>query len=182
MKTHYKRVTGIAVMAAIALAAFALAAPADALDPYTPALDPDAASAVVANADDVATYRPVATAKKAAPVPAPAKSRPRGTSSAAVMPAKAASGGGGGSAEQILAGLIARYPILAGTTVQYGDARGYQAVAYYRSGRIVISKNHTASLSRILNHEVWHIIDYRDNGKIDWGESVPPKNAASFRN
>ena len=64
---------------------------------------------------------------------------------------------------------------LSGTTVTFGDAKGSQAIAYYKSGRIVISPTHTASLSRILNHEVWHIIDYRDNGVIDWGENVPPK-------
>ncbi len=78
-------------------------------------------------------------------------------------------------ARRILASLIARYPILAGTTVTFGDARGHQAICYYRSGRIVISPNHTASLSRILNHEIWHIIDWRDNGRIDWGENVPPR-------
>ena len=78
-------------------------------------------------------------------------------------------------AQSILAGLIARYPILAGTTVSIGDARGYQAIAYYKSGRIVISSSHTRSLSTILNHEVWHVIDWRDNGSIDWGENVPPK-------
>lgn len=80
------------------------------------------------------------------------------------------------SARSILAGLIARYPILAGTTVSFGDAKGYQAISYYKSGRIVISASHTASLSRILNHEVWHIIDWRDNGRIDWGENIPPSN------
>jgi hypothetical protein len=78
-------------------------------------------------------------------------------------------------AEAILAGLIAQYPILQGTTVTFGDAQGYQAIAYYQSGRIVISPTHTASLSTILNHEIWHIIDWRDNGRIDWGENVPPE-------
>lgn len=78
-------------------------------------------------------------------------------------------------ARSILAGLIAKHPILKGTTVSFGDARGYQAIALYTSGRIIISPSHTASLSRILNHEVWHIIDWRDNGKIDWGENVPPR-------
>jgi len=77
-------------------------------------------------------------------------------------------------AEAILAGLIKQYPILKGTTVTFGDAKGYQAIAYYTSGRIVISSTHTASLNTILNHEVWHIIDWRDNGQIDWGENVPP--------
>ncbi|MHB8966284.1 MAG: hypothetical protein ACYC52_09995 [Coriobacteriia bacterium] len=80
------------------------------------------------------------------------------------------------SARSILAGLVAKYPIPQGTSVSFGDAKGYQAISYYKSGRIVISASHTASLSRILNHEVWHIIDWRDNGRIDWGENVPPSN------
>lgn len=67
-------------------------------------------------------------------------------------------------ARRILAGLVAQHPILAGTTVEFGDAKGYQAISYYKSGRIVISTTHTASLSRILNHEIWHVIDWRDNG------------------
>jgi hypothetical protein len=50
---------------------------------------------------------------------------------------------------------------------------GAQAVAFYKSGRIVISPTHRASLSVILNHEAWHIIDWRDNHRIDWGENVP---------
>lgn len=78
-------------------------------------------------------------------------------------------------AQSILAGLISAHPILAGTTVSIGDAKGYQAISYYKSGRIVISATHTASLSRILNHEIWHVIDWRDNGVIDWGENIPPK-------
>jgi hypothetical protein len=78
-------------------------------------------------------------------------------------------------ARAILASLISQHPILAGTTVRIGSTPGgYQAVAYYKSGRIVVSPKHTASLERILRHEIWHIIDWRDNGRIDWGESVPP--------
>lgn len=80
-----------------------------------------------------------------------------------------------GAARAILAGLMAKYPILQGTTVSFGDARGYQAIALYKSGRIIISPSHTATLERILNHEIWHIIDWRDNGSIDWGEQVPPQ-------
>lgn len=83
------------------------------------------------------------------------------------------SGGELARARSILASQIAKHPILKGATVSFGDARGYQAIAYYGSGRIVISPNHTASLERIIAHEVWHIIDWRDNGKIDWGENVP---------
>ncbi|MDY0340875.1 MAG: hypothetical protein RBS17_06655 [Coriobacteriia bacterium] len=78
-------------------------------------------------------------------------------------------------AQSILAGYIARYPILSGTTLSFGDAKGYQAICYYKSGRIVISPTHTASLESILGHEVWHVIDWRDNGVIDWGENIPPR-------
>lgn len=78
-------------------------------------------------------------------------------------------------AKSILAGYVAKYPILAGATVSFGDARGYQAICYYKSGRIVISPSHSASLDRIIAHEIWHIIDWRDNGRIDWGENVPPQ-------
>ena len=77
-------------------------------------------------------------------------------------------------AKSILAGLIARYPILQGSTVSFGTTpNNYQAVCYYKTGKILISSSHTVSLSTILNHEVWHIIDWRDNGVIDWGENVP---------
>jgi hypothetical protein len=72
-----------------------------------------------------------------------------------------------------LARYISKYPILAGSTVTFGDAKGYQAICYYQSGRIVISPTHTSSLERIIAHEVGHILDWRDNGVIDWGENIP---------
>lgn len=85
-------------------------------------------------------------------------------------------------ARAILSARIATYPILRGATVEIGDTKGNgQAICYYKSGRIVINANHTASLERIIDHEIWHIIDWRDDGQINWGESVPPSNAASFR-
>lgn len=84
-------------------------------------------------------------------------------------------------AKSLLNKAIKTYPILEGATVEIGDAKGYQAIAYYRTGRIIISKNHRASLTKIINHEVWHIIDYRDNGTIDWGEKLPPANKADYR-
>lgn len=86
-------------------------------------------------------------------------------------------------ARAILASRIAAYPILQGTTVQVGDTRGNpQGIVYFKSARIIINPNHTVSLTRIIDHEIWHIIDWRDNGSIDWGENVPPANASSFRN
>ncbi len=85
-------------------------------------------------------------------------------------------------ARSILASRIAMYPILRGTTVEFGDTRGNgQAIVYYKSARIIINPNHTVSLQRIIDHEIWHIIDWRDNGQINWGCNVPPSNAADFR-
>ena len=85
-------------------------------------------------------------------------------------------------AQEILNQLINQYPILTGATVSFGDANGYQAICYYSSGRIIINPNHTATLQRILEHEVWHIIDYRDNGIIDWQENIPPVNMSDYQN
>jgi hypothetical protein len=102
---------------------------------------------------------------------------PSGTGSSGGGLSKSGSSRSSGSelarAQSLLAAQVRRHPILKGTTVSFGNARGYQAIAYYTSGRIVISPSHSASLERIISHEVWHIIDWRDNGKIDWGENVP---------
>lgn len=106
--------------------------------------------------------------------PAPARTARRSSTSGSSASAGSAPSGGG-DLTSILAGYIARYPILAGTTISYGDAKGYQAISYYKSGRIVVSSTHTASLQRIIGHEIWHVIDWRDNGVIDWGENVPPR-------
>jgi hypothetical protein len=85
------------------------------------------------------------------------------------------------TARSVLASLKATYKYLDGVTVEMGTTPGgYQAVSYFTRGRILISTRHTASISRILKHEIWHIIDWRDNGKIDWRESVPPHNAADY--
>jgi len=113
-----------------------------------------------------------------APLPvaqAPAKPQTTSSSTAATRPSTSTTGDETAQVRAILAGLIAQHPILQGVTVSMGETpNGYQAVAYYQSGRIIVNPNHTASLSRIMNHEVWHIIDWRDNGVIDWGENVPP--------
>lgn len=79
-------------------------------------------------------------------------------------------------------------PILAGTTVDYGDSHGYRAVAFPKSAHIVISplgpdSNHP--LSTIVWHEIHHIYDYRDGDTnryvsylgmpvMDWAENIPP--------
>jgi hypothetical protein len=99
--------------------------------------------------------------------------------------AKVASAGAGASdldtARAVLASLKAKYRYLDGVTVTVGNTPGgYQAVSYYTKGAIVLSPSHTASVERIMKHEIWHIIDWRDNGKIDWRESVPPHNAADY--
>lgn len=76
-------------------------------------------------------------------------------------------------ARAILAGYVSRYPILKGATVSIGATPGgHQAVCFYQSGRIVINPNHRASLQSLIFHEIGHIIDWRDNGRIDWGESL----------
>jgi hypothetical protein len=86
-------------------------------------------------------------------------------------------------AQTILDGLKAQYPrYLSGATVTMGDAMGYQAISYYTSGRIVVSPTHTATLSRIMNHEIWHIIDWQDDGALNWGEAIPPTNMSTYAN
>lgn len=122
-----------------------------------------------------ATYVP-------APVPAPVRttsvrrtSTVRTAKSAGGSSEPAAEPAGDGDPQAVLNRYIAKYPILAGCTASYGDAKGYQAIAYYKSGRIVVSSTHTRSLETIIAHEIWHVIDWRDNGVIDWGENVPPK-------
>ncbi|MDO8915940.1 MAG: hypothetical protein Q7W16_07660 [Coriobacteriia bacterium] len=86
-------------------------------------------------------------------------------------------------AQTILDGLKAQYPrYLSNATVSMGDAMGYQAISYYTSGRIVVSPTHTATLSRIMNHEIWHIIDWQDDGALDWGEAIPPTNMSTYAN
>lgn len=77
--------------------------------------------------------------------------------------------------------LKARYRFLDGVTIAFGATPdGSQAVAYHTKGHIVIDPAHTARIEDILDHEIWHVIDCRDNGRIDWGESVPPRNATDY--
>lgn len=151
--------------------------------PFQSLLDEAAPSEKVLARVDRLTEATVARKKTATPVapkPAAATYRPGTAASASATKAAAtakpsSSGNDALRAQAILAGYIARYPILQGATVTFGDAHGYQAICYYKSGRIVVSPTHTASLEKILAHEVWHIIDWRDNGTIDWGENVPPR-------
>ncbi len=93
----------------------------------------------------------------------------------------AASNASAAQANAVLQDLKTRFRYLDGVTVTFGATPGsYQAVSYYKEGRIVINPRHTASVEEILDHEIWHIIDWRDNGRVDWHERVPPANAASY--
>jgi len=155
------------------------AQPAGASAGFAPALSSAAQPATKISVSDAAPYTAQAAAKRATKINSPKsekrlKSRP-GVPATTTTARVAASSTGSelSKARSLLAAQIARHPVLKGSTVEFGDARGYQAICYYRGGRIVISPKHTASLDRIINHEVWHIIDWRDNGRIDWGENVP---------
>jgi hypothetical protein len=84
-------------------------------------------------------------------------------------------------ANEVLDGLKARYRGLDGVRVVLGETpRGEQAVAYYTEGRIVISRSHSVTIDKILAHEIWHIIDWRDNGQLDWNENLPPYNSSDY--
>ena len=73
------------------------------------------------------------------------------------------------------------YRLLEGVTVSIAPSPGgEQAVAFYDEGRIVIDPAHAASVQQILAHEVWHIIDWRDDGRITWGERVPPADISPY--
>ena len=85
------------------------------------------------------------------------------------------------AAAEALGDLQRAYRLLDGVTVTFGDTpRGHEAVAYYTQGRIVISRTHTVDVVTILRHEVWHIIDWRDDQVIDWGESLPPAVSTAY--
>ena len=130
----------------------------------------------------------IATPRSQAPASAPL---------AAASPAPAVAAGTGESVNQqpaeprpaeeaharkALAKLQAKYRYLDGVTVSVGSTPGdHQAIAYYTEGTIVISPEHTASIERIMAHEVWHVIDWRDNGRLDWGENLPPAEADDYR-
>jgi hypothetical protein len=84
-------------------------------------------------------------------------------------------------ARAALARLASRYRYLDGVTVVHGATpNGEEAVAYYTEGRIVINTAHTLDEATILAHEVWHIIDWRDNGALDWGERIPASGADTY--
>jgi hypothetical protein len=72
-------------------------------------------------------------------------------------------------AQQILAFQIAKNPILIGTNVYIKDcSNNWQACAFYQAGIILIDPDHKASLEEIISHECNHIIDWRQDGDIDY--------------
>jgi len=84
-------------------------------------------------------------------------------------------------ATALLESYQATYRYLDDVTVSEGPTpEGEQAVSYYTDGQIVLDPDHSATTEAIMAHEIWHVIDYRDNGKIDWGESIPPENTADY--
>ncbi len=84
-------------------------------------------------------------------------------------------------ANELVTNLAQTYRHLDGVTVTVGETPDHeQAIAYYTQGRIVLSPAHTATVDEIIAHEIWHVIDWRDNGRIDWGEDLPPSNASDY--
>ncbi len=84
-------------------------------------------------------------------------------------------------AEAVLKELQAKYRYLDGVTVSIAPTpAGEQAIAYYTNGEIVVNTERSATIRRILAHEIWHVIDWRDNGRLDWGENLPPAQASDY--
>lgn len=183
-KNHAVPIAIVLFAAAAALAAFALTATANAASGYNSSLGSNRPVAEKVSSSKVAAYTSRAAkarakaraARLAKARRAAALRRARAAALAASTTTVASTGtvSDAERAQQLLTALIAQHPILAGSTVEIGNAQGYQAISYFQTGRIVISPTHSASIDRIMNHEIWHIIDWRDNGRIDWGENVPP--------
>lgn len=74
-------------------------------------------------------------------------------------------------AEQILNAFILKYPILKGVKIYVKDCpNNWQGCAYYTKGIILIDPDHTAPLERIIEHEIKHIIDWREDYDIDYND------------
>lgn len=89
------------------------------------------------------------------------------------------------TADSILQTYINKCPtLLEGATVSFGDTTSpnYLAISRYTLKEIIIRANYNpvtdTSLSYIIKHEVWHILDFAINQKIDWGENIPPAASA----
>jgi hypothetical protein len=84
-------------------------------------------------------------------------------------------------AQAIVDDLATTYRYLDGVTVAVRPTpKDHEAIAYYTDGEIVISPEHTVALGTILAHEIWHVIDWRDNGRLDWGENLPPSDTSDY--
>ena len=167
-----------AIIAVIGSLAFVAAVPAEEEAPLHFSLD-----AVRTSSATVSPQSPIEVSVKTKPrpkrlahVPKPKRKqapKPKSPAGEKRVSAARATDRSNAALRNALAEQIERHPILAGTSITYGDAQGYQAISYYTEGKIVVSQDHQASVSRIVEHEVWHVIDWRDNNRIDWGENVP---------
>lgn len=110
----------------------------------------------------------------------------RSSTPSSVTPATAASTSARATADVLLArreiGRLATvFQHLDDVRVSVGATPdGAQAVAYYSRGSIVISPDHDEPVEVLLAHELWHIVDWRDDGQLDWGENVPPAEASAY--
>lgn len=76
------------------------------------------------------------------------------------------------AAQQILDKQIIKNPILKGTTIFIRDCpNNWQGCAFYELGIIWIDPDHRAPLEEIVIHECNHIIDWREDGDIDYDDS-----------
>jgi len=141
---------------------------------YLYAISTLAAAVVVAFGAPALSPKPAETPKKVS-MPAAAYTAPK---------AEVESDADDQRAQVVLKGLAETYKDLDNVTVSMGATpKGEEAVSYYTVDQILIDKDHTVSIEKILAHEVWHIIDWHDNGRLDWGEDLPPKNSSDyFRN
>jgi len=174
----------VLVVISMSLMGLAIAAQRDAVQPRSTL---NFKSTVIPRADAAAEKSDMQTAIENYNAKVAAEEQRKAEEAARAQQAQASGGGsgsggsGGGSNEEsyasasggeedawsILAGLIAEYPILEGTSVSFGDAQGYEAITYYRSGTIVISPSHTYPLSTLIYHEAMHILDWRQDNDID---------------
>ncbi len=75
-------------------------------------------------------------------------------------------------AQQILDIQIRKNSILKGTSIYIRDCpNSWQGCAFYELGIIWIDPDHKASLEQIIIHECNHIIDWREDGDIDYDDS-----------
>ena len=139
------------------------------------------ASLLVATLVTLLTWTPSVSAPFSASVsataPSPATSPVSGDDAAVALAADTV------RAREVLDGLRATYRYLDGVTVRFDTTpKSEEAVAYYMQGDIVISRAHAVDVETILAHEIWHVIDWRDNGRLDWGEHLPPINSYAYLN